>query len=153
MNVIKKDNSDLTEYLKVLKALKQYPTMEEYRYQYAMLRTNGDSADEADMFYSDNKELRRLDKKRRSMRGTFIMELNPEEKSKKSAESIQRYVLAQSFLAGKNDQELFSMMIEKRMEDLSEYQRAIERNLNQLLEVKSDLESAEKNERRHNLSI
>lgn len=153
MNVIKKDNSDLIEYLKILKALKQYPTMEEYRYQYATLRTNGDSMDEADIFYSDNKELRRLDKKRRSMRGVFIMELNPEEKSKKSAESIQRYLLAQSFLAGKNDQELFSMMIEKRMEDLSEYQRAIERNLNQLLEVKSDLESAEKNERRHNLSI
>lgn len=90
MNVIKKDNSDLIECLKILKVLIKYPMMEECRYQYTMLRTNGDSVDKADMFYSDNKELRRLDKKRRSMRGAFIMELNSEEKSKKSAESIQR---------------------------------------------------------------
>lgn len=37
------------------------------------------------------------------------------------------------------------MLIEKRMKDLSEYQRAIKWNLNQLLEVKSNLESVEKN--------
>lgn len=102
---IKLDNNDLIQYLNTIKALKQYPTMSEYRDEYRRLRTNGSTLIEAKQFKSAHTNLFRLDRKKKSLLGKFIEELNPISHASaiasKSLEKVQESMLYRKTLIEK----------------------------------------------------
>lgn len=82
MRKVKTDNSDLIQYLETVKELKNHISIEEYRNEYRRLRSDDVPLIKAQKFKSAHTELRRLEKKRESLIGYFIDELNPISSSK-----------------------------------------------------------------------
>lgn len=106
MRKVKLNNDDLIQYLNTIKALKQYPTMSEYRDEYRRLRTNGSPLIEAKQFKSAHTDLFRLDRKKKSLLGKFIEELNPISHASaiasKSLEKVQESMLYRKTLIKKH---------------------------------------------------
>lgn len=144
MRNIKLDNDDLIQYLNTIKALKQYPTMSEYRDEYRRLRTNGSPLSEAKKFKSAHTELLRLDRKKKSLLDKFIEELNPishaSALASKSLEKVQESILYRKTLLEKTPDELFALVIKQRTEAALEFQRSVEQSLEQLSNISSEFE-------------
>lgn len=130
------ENSDVIDYFKTLEALKQHPDIKDYRKQYHDLRQEGASTAEIKQFYSAHTTLRRLDKKRNNLLGSFISELNPIKKEN-TLDSAQRRSLARTLIREKSDNEIVSLVIKQRTEAALELQCAVELSLEQLSEFAS----------------
>ena len=144
MRKVKLDNDDLIQYLNTIKALKQYPTMSEYKEEYRRLRTDGSPLSEAKKFKSAHTELLRLDRKRKSLLEKFIEELNPVSHASalasKSLEKVQESILYRKTLLEKTPDELFALVIKQRTEAALEFQRSVEQSLEQLSNISSEFE-------------
>lgn len=144
MRKVKLDNDDLIQYLNTIKALKQYPTMSEYRDEYRRLRTNGSPLIEAKEFKSAHTNLLRLDRKKKSLLEKFIEELNPishaSALASKSLEKVQESILYRKTLLEKTPDELFALVIKQRTEAALEFQRSVEQSLEQLSNISSEFE-------------
>lgn len=144
MRKVKLDNDDLIQYLNTIKALKQYPTMSEYRDEYRRLSTNGSPLIEAKQFKSANTDLFRLDRKKKSLLDKFIEELNPishaSALASKSLEKVQESILYRKTLLEKTPDELFALVIKQRTEAALEFQRSVEQSLEQLSNISSEFE-------------
>ncbi|EBP5351783.1 DUF4756 family protein [Salmonella enterica] len=144
MRKVKLDNDDLIQYLNIIKALKNYPTMSEYREEYRRLRTNGSSLIEAKKFKSAHTVLLRLDRKKKSLLDKFIEELNPishaSALASKSLEKVQESILYRKTLLEKTPDELFALVIKQRTEAALEFQRSVEQSLEQLSNISSEFE-------------
>lgn len=142
MRKVKLDNDDLIQYLNTIKALKQYPTMSEYRDEYRRLKTNGSPLIEAKKFKSAHTELLRLDRKKKSLLEKFIEELNPishaSALASKSLEKVQESMLYRKTLLGKTPDELFALVIKQRTEAALEFQRSVEQSFEQLSDISSE---------------
>lgn len=139
MNKINTDNSDIIDYFNTLFALKEHPDIKDYWRQYHYLRQQDAPTIEVKQFYSAHTALRRLDKKRNNLLGSFISELNPVRREK-TLESIQRRSLARTVIRENTDDEIISMVIKQRTEAALEFQRAVENTLNQLSAIASTSE-------------
>lgn len=152
MRNIKLDNDDLIQYLNTIKALKQYPTMSEYRDEYRRLRTNGSTLIEAIQFKSAHTNLFRLDRKKKSLLGKFIEELNPISHASaivsKSLEKVQESMLYRKTLIEKTPDELFALVIKQRTEAALEFQRSVEQSLEQLSNISSEFEPSSQLQRK-----
>ncbi|HCB1766569.1 MULTISPECIES: DUF4756 family protein [Citrobacter] len=136
MKNIQLDNSDIIDYLKTIEELKKYPSMAEYRQQYGELRRDNAPTAVTKQFYSAHTMLRRLDKKKNNLLGSFISELNPV-KREHTLESVERRSLARALIREKSDDEIVSMLINQRTEAALELQRAVEQGLEKLAELTS----------------
>lgn len=118
MRKVKLNNNDLIQYLNTIKALKQYPTMSEYRNEYRRLRTDGSPLNEVKKFKSAHIELLRLDRKKNSLLDKFIEELNPISHASafasKSLEKLQESGLYRKALNEKSSDELVALVIKQR---------------------------------------
>lgn len=133
------ENSDVIDYFKILEVLKQHPDIKDYRKQYHDLRQEGASTAEIKQFYSAHMMLRRLDKKRNNLLGSFISELNPIKKEN-TLDSVQRRSLARTLIREKSDNEIVSLVIKQRTEAALELKCAVELSLEQLSEFASTCE-------------
>ena len=144
MRKVKLDNDDLIQYLNTIKALKQYPTMSEYRDEYRRLSTNGSPLIEAKKFKSANTDLFRLDRKKKSLLEKFIEELNPISHASaiasKSLEKVQESMLYRKTLLEKTPDELFALVIKQRTEAALDFQRSVEQSLEQLSNISLEFE-------------
>ncbi|HCD4161686.1 TPA: DUF4756 family protein [Klebsiella pneumoniae] len=144
MRKVKLDNDDLIQYLNIIKALKKYPPMSEYRGEYRRLRTNGSSLIEAKKFKSAHTELLRLDRKRKSLLEKFIEELNPVSHASALAsrklEKVQESIIYRKSLLEKSPDELVALLIKQRTEAALEFQRSVEQSLEQLSNISSEFE-------------
>ncbi len=144
MRKVKLDNDDLIQYLNTIKALKQYPTMSEYRDEYRRLSTNGSPLIEAKQFKSANTDLFRLDRKKKSLLEKFIEELNPISHASaiasKSLEKVQESMLYRKTLLEKTPDELFALVIKQRTEAALDFQRSVEQSLEQLSNISLEFE-------------
>ncbi|HHB8972607.1 TPA: DUF4756 family protein [Klebsiella pneumoniae] len=144
MRKVKLDNDDLIQYLNTINALKQYPTMSEYRDEYRRLRTNGSPLIEAKQFKSAHTDLFRLDRKKKSLLGKFIEELNPichaSAIASKSLEKVQESMLYRKTLIEKTPDELFALVIKQRTEAALAFQRSVEQSIEQLSNISSEFE-------------
>lgn len=144
MRKVKLDNDDLIQYLNTIKALKQYPTMSEYRDEYRRLSTNGSPLIEAKQFKSANTDLFRLDRKKKSLLEKFIEELNPISHASaiasKSLEKVQESMLYRKTLLEKTPDELFALVIKRRTEAALDFQRSVEQSLEQLSNISLEFE-------------
>ncbi|HBR1636511.1 TPA: DUF4756 family protein [Klebsiella pneumoniae] len=144
MRKVKLDNDDLIQYLNIIKALKKYPTMSEYRDEYRRLRTDGSPLSEAKKFKSAHTELLRLDRKKKSLLEKFIEELNPishaSALASKNLEKVQESMLYRKTLIEKTPDELFALVIKQRTEAALEFQRSVEQSLEQLSNISSEFE-------------
>ncbi|HBW7405451.1 TPA: DUF4756 family protein [Klebsiella pneumoniae] len=144
MRKVKLDNDDLIQYLNTIKALKQYPTMSEYRDEYRRLRTNGSPLIEAKEFKSAHTNLLRLDRKKKSLLEKFIEELNPishaSALASKSLEKVQESMLYRKTLIEKTPDELFALVIKQRTEAALAFQRSVEQSIEQLSNISSEFE-------------
>ncbi|GAB7217717.1 hypothetical protein OS42_43310 [Dickeya oryzae] len=77
MRNVKLDNSDLLAYFDTIEKLKQQPSMDEYLEGYRKVREDNPFGTEVDKYRSAHNELRRLDRKRKSLIDNFVIELNP----------------------------------------------------------------------------
>ena len=136
MKKIQLDNSDIIDYLKTIEELKKYPSMAEYRQQYGELRRDNAPTAVTKQFYSAHTMLRRLDKKKNNLLGSFISDLNPV-KREHTLESVERRSLARALIREKSDDEIVSMLINQRTEAALELQRAVEQGLEKLAELTS----------------
>ena len=145
MRKVKLDNDDLIQYLNTMEALKQYPTMSEYRDEYRRIRTNGSPLIEAKEFKSAHTDLLRLDRKKKSLLEKFIEELNPVSHASalasKSLEKVHESILYRRALIEKSPDELIALVIKQRTEAALEFQRSVEQSLKQLSGISSDFES------------
>lgn len=146
MRNIKLNNDDLIQYLNTIKALKQYPTMSEYREGYRRLRTDGSPLIEAKKFKSAHTELLRLDRKKNSLLEKFIEELNPISHASafasKSLEKLQESGLYRKALIEKSSDELVDLVIKQRTEAVLEFQHSVEQSLEQLSDISSDFNAS-----------
>ncbi|WP_437891481.1 DUF4756 family protein [Phytobacter sp. V91] len=148
MRNVKLDNSDLLAYFDTIEKLKQQPSMDEYREEYFRLRED-DSVPQYKLkeYYSAHTELRRLDRKRKSLMDSFIEELNPISFSaanisaKKISGNLDKFYERKLYgkaIVEKSDEEIVSLIIKQRTEAALEFQRSVEQSLEQLSSISSD---------------
>ncbi|AOR59259.1 DUF4756 family protein [Pectobacterium parmentieri] len=148
MRNVKLDNSDLLAYFDTVQKLKKQPSMDEYRKEYFRLRED-DSVPQYKLreYYSAHTELRRLDRKRKSLMDFFIEELNPisfstANTSAKSSGDLDKFYESRLYgkaIVEKSDEEIVSLIIKQRTEAALEFQRSVEQSLEQLSSISSDL--------------
>ncbi|ECI7824462.1 DUF4756 family protein [Salmonella enterica subsp. enterica] len=156
MRKVKTDNSDLIEYVNTVKELKNHISIEEYRNEYRKLRSDDIPLIKAQKFKSAHTELRRLEKKRESLIEYFIDELNPISSSKANTSArstgnldlFNERVLYRKALSEKSDEEIIALVIKQRTEAAVEFQRSIERSLDQLSTIASTIEQQQNKPRR-----
>ncbi|HAU3144456.1 TPA: DUF4756 family protein [Salmonella enterica subsp. salamae] len=159
MRKVKIDNSDLIQYLETIKELKNHISIEEYRDEYRKLRSDDVPLIKAQKFKSAHTELRRLDKKKESLIEYFIDELNPISSSKantsaRSSGSLDLFnerVLYRKAISEKSDDEIISLIIKQRTEAAVEFQRSIEKSLEQLSHISSEFEPSSQKRRKMSL--
>lgn len=155
MRKIKLNNDDLIHYLNTIKALKQYPTISDYRDEYRRVRTDGSPLNEAKKFKPAHTELLRLDRKKKSLLEKFIEELNPISHASaftpKSLEKRQESSLYRKTLVQKNSDELVALVIKQRTEAALELQRSMEHSLEQLPAISSDFNASIINRRKFSI--
>ncbi|MGG5931095.1 DUF4756 family protein [Salmonella enterica] len=145
MRKVKTDNSDLIQYLKIIKELKNHIPIEEYRNEYRKLRSDDIPLIKAQNFKSAHTELRRLDRKKESLLDKFIDELNPVNQASafasKNIDKLETYSLYRRSLLEKSDDEIVSLVIKQRTEAALEFQRSVEQGLEQLSSISSLFEA------------
>lgn len=159
MRKVKTDNSDLTQYLETVKELKNHISMEEYRNEYRRLRSDDIPWSKVQKFKSEHSELRRLDKKRESFIECFIDELNPVSSSKantaaKSSGNFDLFnerALYRKALSEKSDDDIITLVIKQRTEAAIEFQRSVEKSLEQLSHISSEFEPSSQKRRKMSL--
>ncbi|EKY3091095.1 DUF4756 family protein, partial [Cronobacter dublinensis] len=155
----KLDNSDLLEYFDTIEKLEQQPSMDEYKEGYRKLRNDDAFEYEIKKYRSAHTELRRLDKKRQSLMGSFIGELNPisfstANTSAKSSGDLDKFYersLYRKAIQAKSDEEIVSLIIKQRTEAALQFQRSVEQSLEQLSSISSDLGAS--NIRRRKMAV
>ncbi|MBA0167835.1 DUF4756 family protein [Pectobacterium sp. CFBP8739] len=146
MRKTKLDNSDLLTYFETVEKLKQQPSMDEYLEGYRKVREATPFGTEVDKYRSAHSELRRLDKKRQSLVGNFIGELNPisfstANTSAKSSGNLDKFYersLYRKTIQEKSDEEIVSLIIKQRTEAALQFQRSVEQSLEQLSSISAD---------------
>ncbi|HHL1322766.1 TPA: DUF4756 family protein [Klebsiella pneumoniae] len=146
MRKVKLDNSDLLEYFDTIEKLEQQPSMDEYKEGYRKLRNDDAFEYEIKKYRSAHTELRRLDKKRQSLMGSFIGELNPisfstANTSAKSSGDLDKFYersLYRKAIQAKSDEEIVSLIIKQRTEAALQFQRSVEQSLEQLSSISSE---------------
>ncbi|HFI8991670.1 MULTISPECIES: DUF4756 family protein [Enterobacteriaceae] len=146
MRKVKLDNSDLLEYFDTIEKLEQQPSMDEYKEGYRKLRNDDAFEYEIKKYRSAHTELRRLDKKRQSLMGSFIGELNPisfstANTSAKSSGDLDKFYersLYRKAIQEKSDEEIVSLIIKQRTEAALQFQRSVEQSLEQLSSISSE---------------
>ncbi|UUP54203.1 MULTISPECIES: DUF4756 family protein [Enterobacterales] len=159
MRKVKLDNSDLLEYFDTIEKLEQQPSMDEYKEGYRKLRNDDAFEYEIKKYRSAHTELRRLDKKRQSLMGSFIGELNPisfstANTSAKSSGDLDKFYersLYRKAIQAKSDEEIVSLIIKQRTEAALQFQRSVEQSLEQLSSISSDLGAS--NIRRRKMAV
>lgn len=145
MRKVKLDNSDLIQYLEIIKELKNHISIEEYRNEYRRLRSDNIPLIKAQKFKSAHTELRRLDRKKESLLDKFIDELNPVNQASafasKNIDKLETYSLYRRSLLEKSDDEIVSLVIKQRTEAALEFQRSVEQSLEQLSSISSLFEA------------
>lgn len=145
MRKVKTDNSDLIQYLEIIKELKNHIPIEEYRNEYRKLRSDDIPLIRAQKFKSAHTELRRLDRKKESLLDKFIDELNPVNQASafasKNIDKLETYSLYRRSLLEKSDDEIVSLVIKQRTEAALEFQRSVEQSLEQLSSISSLFEA------------
>ncbi|EJL9553304.1 DUF4756 family protein [Salmonella enterica] len=145
MRKVKTDNSDLIQYLEIIKELKNHIPIEEYRNEYRKLRSDDIPLIKAQKFKSAHTELRRLDRKKESLLDKFIDELNPVNQASafasKNIDKLETYSLYRRSLLEKSDDEIVSLVIKQRTEAALEFQRSVEQSLEQLSSISSLFEA------------
>ncbi|QDX29474.1 DUF4756 family protein [Dickeya poaceiphila] len=143
MRNVKLDNSDLLAYLDTIEKLKQQPSMDEYKEGYRKLRNEDAFEYEIKKYKSAHTELRRLDKKRKSLMVNFIDEINPisYSEAKKSVQSsgdfdklYERRLYAKAIVE-KSDDEIIALVVKQRTEAALDFQQSVEKNLEQLSDI------------------
>lgn len=150
MRKVQLDNSDLLAYFNTIEELKNHPSMEEYRTGYRKLRDDDAFAYEINKYRSAHTTLRRLDKKRQSLLGSFISELNPishsaantAAKSSGNFDLINDRILYRKAIEEKSDAEIIALVIKQRTEAALEFQRSVKLSLEQLSSISLDFESS-----------
>ncbi|GKW34520.1 hypothetical protein PEC730217_33000 [Pectobacterium carotovorum subsp. carotovorum] len=156
MRNVKLDNSDIFEYFDTIEKLKQQPSMDEYKEGYRKLRNDDAFEYEIKKYRSAHTELRRLDKKRQSLMGSFIGELNPisfstANTSAKSSGNLDKFYersLYRKAIQEKSDEEIVSLIIKQRTEAALQFQRSVEQSLEQLSNISSDFGTSNKKRRK-----
>ncbi|MEQ9881904.1 DUF4756 family protein [Pectobacterium brasiliense] len=146
MRNIKLDNSDILTYFDTIERLKEHPSVDEYKEGYRKLRNDDAFEYEINKYRSAHTELRRLDKKRQSLMGSFIGELNPisfstANTSAKSSGDLDKFYersLYRKAIQEKSDEEIIALVIKQRTEAALEFQRSVEQSLEQLSIISSD---------------
>ncbi|MDJ7049808.1 DUF4756 family protein [Salmonella enterica] len=145
MRKVKLDNSDLIQYLEIVKELKNHIPIEEYKKEYRKLRADDIPLIKAQKFKSAHTELRRLDRKKESLLDKFIDELNPVNQASafasKNIDKLETYSLYRRSLLEKSDDEIVSLVIKQRTEAALEFQRSVEQSLEQLSSISSLFEA------------
>ncbi|KGA26285.1 DUF4756 family protein [Pectobacterium odoriferum] len=147
MRNVKLDNSDILEYFDTIEKLKQQPSMDEYLEGYRKVREEYPFGTQVDKYRSAYNELRRLDKKRQSLMGSFIGELNPisfstantSAKSSGNLDIMHERMIYQRAISEKTDAEIVALVIKQRTEAALEFQRSVEQSLEQLSSISSDI--------------
>ncbi|WP_407579523.1 DUF4756 family protein [Citrobacter koseri] len=139
MRKVKTDNNDLVEYFNTIEELKEHIPFETFKKEYYRLRDSDIPYTIANRYYAEHKELRRLEKKKKTLLSAFITEITPSGKDK-DTESVQRRMLAKAIINEKSDEEIVQMVIKQRTEIALDFQRSIENSLNQLASFPSDTE-------------
>ncbi|EBB1562534.1 DUF4756 family protein [Salmonella enterica] len=136
MITIKTNNNDLIEYLDIVKDLRNYIPIEEYLEEYFKLREDVSvPCSRLSEYRSAHTELRSLDQKKRSLIQTFIGELNPVNRA--------------SVVASKTtDEEIVSLVIKQRTEDMIESRLSVEQALEELSHLSSEFEIPNKKRRK-----
>ncbi|WP_033577409.1 DUF4756 family protein [Dickeya chrysanthemi] len=144
MRNVKLDNSDLLAYLDTIEKLKQQPSMDEYRKEYVRLRED-DSVPQYKLkeYYSAHTELRRLDRKRKSLMESFIEELNPisfsaastSAKSSGNLDKLYERRLYGKAIVEKSDDEIIALVVKQRTEAALDFQQSVEKSLEQLSDI------------------
>ncbi|WP_370611582.1 DUF4756 family protein [Citrobacter meridianamericanus] len=146
MKRVKTDNNDLIQYLETIKELKNHISIEEYRNEYRKLRSDDVPLIEAQKFKSAHTELRRLDRKRESLLDKFLDELNPVNHSSaiasKNKDKLETYSLYRRSLLEKSDNEIIALVIKQRTEAAIEFQRSLDKCLEQLSCISSEFETS-----------
>ncbi|HAW2532332.1 TPA: DUF4756 family protein [Escherichia coli] len=152
MKKIKLKNGNLKSYFDTVEELKKYPTMEEYKAGYRKLRDDDAYAYEINNYRSVHTELRRLDKKRKSLIEGFIIELNPissstartAAKSSGNFDVLHERMLYSKTLSEKSDDEIVALVIKKRTEAALELKRSVKQSLQELSDISSMYEMSHK---------
>lgn len=152
MKKIKLQNGNLKSYFNTVEELKKHPTMEEYMTGYRKLRDQDAYAYEINNYRSAHTELRRLDKKRKSLIEGFIIELNPissstattAAKSSGNFDVMHERMLYAKALSEKSDDEIVALVIKKRTEAARELKRSVEQSLKELSDIASKYEMSHK---------
>ena len=157
MRKVKLDNSDILAYFDTIEKLKNQPSMDEYREEYFRLRED-DSVPQYKLkeYYSAHTELRRLDRKRKSLMDCFIEELNPisfstANTSAKSSGNLDKFYERRLYgkaIVEKSDEEIVSLIIKQRTEAALQFQRSVEQSLEQLSSISSDFGASNKKRRK-----
>ncbi|MEQ9849720.1 DUF4756 family protein [Pectobacterium brasiliense] len=129
-----------------MEKIKEQPSMDEYKEGYRKLRNDDAFEYEIKKYRSAHTELRRLDKKRQSLMGSFIGELNPisfstANTSAKSSGNLDKFYersLYRKAIQEKSDEEIVSLIIKQRTEAALQFQRSVEQSLEQLSNISSD---------------
>ncbi|EBA9137849.1 DUF4756 family protein, partial [Salmonella enterica] len=152
---VKTDNSDLIQYLEIVKELKNHISIEEYRKEYRRLRSDDVPLIKAQKFKSAHTELRRLDRKKESLLDKFIDELNPVNQASafasKNIDKLETYSIYRRNLLEKSDEEIIALVIKQRTEAAVEFQRSIEQSLEQLSHISSEFEPSSQKRRKMSL--
>ncbi|EAO2033865.1 DUF4756 family protein [Salmonella enterica] len=155
MKKVKTDNSDLIQYLEIVKELKNHISIEEYRKEYRRLRSDDVPLIKAQKFKSAHTELRRLDRKKESLLDKFIDELNPVNHASafasKNIDKLETYSIYRRNLLEKSDEEIIALVIKQRTEAAVEFQRSIEQSLEQLSHISSEFEPSSQKRRKMSL--
>ncbi|EAA7598300.1 DUF4756 family protein [Salmonella enterica] len=155
MKKVKTDNSDLIQYLEIVKELKNHISIEEYRKEYRRLRSDDVPLIKAQKFKSAHTELRRLDRKKESLLDKFIDELNPVNQASafasKNIDKLETYSIYRRNLLEKSDEEIIALVIKQRTEAAVEFQRSIEQSLEQLSHISSEFEPSSQKRRKMSL--
>ncbi|EDU8190918.1 DUF4756 family protein, partial [Salmonella enterica] len=131
--------NDLIEYLDIVKDLRNHIPIEEYLEEYFKLREDVSvPCSRLSEYRSAHTELRSLDKKKRSLIQTFIGELNPVNRA--------------SVVASKTtDEEIFSLVIKQRTEALIEFRLSVEKTLEELSQLSSEVNIPKQKRRKMNV--
>ncbi|HHJ4219735.1 TPA: DUF4756 family protein [Raoultella ornithinolytica] len=152
MKKIKLKNDNLKSYFNTIEELKKYPTMEEYMTGYRKLRDDDAYAYEINNYRSAHTELRRLDKKRKSLIEGFIIELNPISsstvrttfQSSGNLDKLHERTFYKKALSEKSDDEIVALVIKQRTEAALELKRSVEQSLQELSDIASMYEMSHK---------
>ncbi|HHT0457651.1 hypothetical protein SB00094_02699 [Klebsiella variicola subsp. tropica] len=155
MRRVKLDNSDLIDYFNTVEELKNHISIDEYRKEYRKLRSDDTPMIEAKKFKSAHFELRQLDKKKESLLGKFIDELNPVNQASafasKNIDKLETYSIYRQRLLEKNPEEIVMLVLKQRTEAALMFQRSIEQSLEQLSHISSEFEPSSQKRRKMSL--